>query len=120
MVARSYDINTDDIRKQEYNVVVLPVDLSDKEYIDINSPLSFRGGMNRIFYSQIELTDCEGFVVSNTNFGANNCNITINGGGAIMFANNMHQAAPTISITDNQHAHFANCYVRSTGAVVSA
>lgn len=26
----------------------------DKEYIDINHPLSFRGGMNRIFYSQID------------------------------------------------------------------
>lgn len=74
----------------------------------------------QIFYSQIELTDCEGFVVSNTNFGANNCNITISGGGAIMFANNMHQAAPTISVTNNQHVHFANCYVRGTGATVSA
>lgn len=26
----------------------------DKEYIDINDPLSFRGGMERIFYSQID------------------------------------------------------------------
>ena len=26
----------------------------DKEYIDINHPLSFRGGMDRIFYSQID------------------------------------------------------------------
>jgi len=26
----------------------------DKEYIDINDPLSFRGGMNRIFYSLID------------------------------------------------------------------
>lgn len=26
----------------------------DKKYIDINNPLSFRGGMNRIFYSQID------------------------------------------------------------------
>ena len=26
----------------------------DKEYIDINDPLSFRGGMNRIFYSKID------------------------------------------------------------------
>ena len=26
----------------------------DKKYIDINDPLSFRGGMDRIFYSQID------------------------------------------------------------------
>lgn len=74
----------------------------------------------QIFFSQIDLAACDGFVFSNCNFGANNCNITINGGGAVLFANNMHQSAPTISITDNAHVHFTNCYVRSTGAAVTA
>lgn len=85
-----------------------------------NIPNGFIFDGCQIFFSQIDLSACEGFVFSNCNFGANNCNITVNGGGAIMFANNMHQAAPTISVTDNSHVHFANCYVRSTGAVVSA
>ena len=29
----------------------------DKEYIDINDPLSFRGGMNRIFYNLFGFTE---------------------------------------------------------------
>lgn len=35
MVARSNEIYSDDVRKQEYNVIVLPVDLAESEYIDI-------------------------------------------------------------------------------------
>lgn len=74
----------------------------------------------QIFYSQIYLEDAEGIVISDTNFGETNCNITVDGGGAILFANNMHQSAPTISITDNQNVHFVNCYNRSTGAAIGA
>ena len=35
MVARSYDICTDDVRKQEYNIMVLPIDLESKDYVDV-------------------------------------------------------------------------------------
>lgn len=73
----------------------------------------------QIFFSQIYIDESDGVVVSNCNFGANNCNITISGGGAMLFANNMHQSAPTITITNNSNVHFVNCYVRATGASVA-
>ena len=52
-------------------------------------------------------------------FGDTNNDITISGGGAILFSNNMHQSQPKISVTNNNAVRFVNCYVRSTGAVVS-
>ena len=36
----------------EYAVYISKI--AGKKYIDINDPLSFRGGMERIFYSQID------------------------------------------------------------------
>jgi hypothetical protein len=86
--------------------------------LNCNSGFIFDGC--QIFFSQIYLENTDGIVVSNTNFGANNCNITIVNGGAVLFNGNIHQAQPTITITNNTKVHFANCYVRSTGAVVSA
>ena len=73
----------------------------------------------QIFFSQIDIENSSGVTIANSNFGNVNCSITVNGGGAILFANNMHQADPTKTITDNTHVHFANCYVRSTGAIVT-
>ena len=73
----------------------------------------------QIFYSQVYIEDSDGIVISSTNFGSENCDITVSGGGAIVFSNNMHQTSPTKTITDNNNVHFANCYVRDTGAVVS-
>ena len=73
----------------------------------------------QIFFSQINIEGSEGVVVSDSNFGLSNCDITIANGGAILFANNMHQGAPTINITNNSNVHFVNCYNRSTGAVIS-
>lgn len=73
----------------------------------------------QIFYSQIELEDAEGVVFSNCNFGVSNCDITITRGGALLFANNMHQGSPTITVSSNTNVHFDNCYVRSTGASVT-
>jgi hypothetical protein len=86
--------------------------------LNCNSGFIFDGC--QIFFSQIYLENTDGIVVSNTTFGANNCDITIVNGGAVLFNGNMHQAQPTITITNNTKVHFANCYVRSTGAVVSA
>ncbi len=74
----------------------------------------------QVFYSQIYLENSSGVTISDCNFGANNCSITVKGGGATLFSNNMHQAAPTITVTGNSNVHFTNCYVRSTGAAVSA
>ena len=74
----------------------------------------------QIFFSQIDIEDSDGVVISNTNFGLNNCNIKVVGGGTVLFANNMHQGAPTISITNNTNVHFVNCYNRSTGTVIAA
>lgn len=73
----------------------------------------------QIFFSQIYLEDVEGFNFSDGVFGQANNIITVKGGGLIMFNNNQHQGQPTISIENNNNVHFTNCYIRSTGAVVS-
>ena len=73
----------------------------------------------QLFFSQIDIEDSDGVIVSDSNFGDSNCNITIKNGGVVLFSNNLHQTAPTISITNNNNVHFVNCYVRSTGAVVT-
>lgn len=86
--------------------------------LNCNSGFIFEGC--QIFFSQIYLENTDGIVVSNCNFGVNNCNITIKNGGAVLFNGNMHQGQPTISIINNNKVHFANCYVRSSGAVVAA
>ena len=74
----------------------------------------------QIFYSKINLENSAGIVVSNSNFGSTNCDISIDGGGAILFVNNMHGSQPTITINDNTNVHFTNSYVRSTGAAIVA
>ena len=73
----------------------------------------------QIFFSQIDIEDSDGVVISDTNFGNTNCDIAISGGGVVLFANNMHNGTPTINITDNNNVHFVNCYVRSTGVAVT-
>jgi len=74
----------------------------------------------QIFFSQTVIEDSDGVTFSACNYGNVNCDISIDGGGAVLFIGNMHQEAPTISITSNDHVVFANCYVRSTGEVVSS
>ena len=73
----------------------------------------------QIYFSQIDIEDSDGVVVSNSNFGDTNCDITVKNGGVALFANNLYGAAPTITITNNQNVHFVNCYVKSTGAAVT-
>ena len=73
----------------------------------------------QIFYSQIFLEDAAGMVLANCNFGASNTDITISGGGVVLFANNIHAAKPPITITENDMVHFTNCYVRATGQLVT-
>lgn len=74
----------------------------------------------QIFFSSINIVNSEGIVISNSNFGATNAVINIDGGNTILFANNMHQVNPTININSNTKVYFANCYNRSTGAEISA
>ena len=73
----------------------------------------------QIFFSQTVIENSSGVTFSACNYGDVNCNISVNGGGAVLFVGNMHQAAPTINIVNNTHVVFANCYVRSTGAIVT-
>lgn len=73
----------------------------------------------QIFYSKTIIDDSDGIVFSACNYGNSNCDISVNGGGAVLFIGNMYKAAPPITITNNSHVVFANCYVSSTGAVVS-
>jgi len=73
----------------------------------------------QIYYSQIHLANSDGVVFDGCNCGADNCDITISGGGAIIFANCMYDSDSfTISITNNQNVHFVNCYRKATGAIV--
>lgn len=50
MVVQTDNIITDDVREEEYNVVVLPVDLSDGDYVDIR--LMLPNGQNYIVVSK--------------------------------------------------------------------
>ena len=50
MIARSNEIDTDDVRKQEYNVLVLPMDLQSNDYVDIR--LSLPNGQDYIVLSK--------------------------------------------------------------------
>ena len=72
----------------------------------------------QIFYSKTQINNSDGVVFNGCNYGYSNCDIKISGGGAILFTNNMHQNAPTITISDNSNVHFTNCYNRSSGAII--
>ncbi len=53
-IARSDELDTDDVRQQEYNMVVLPIDLMTGEYIDIR--LQLPGGQDFIVVSKKMVT----------------------------------------------------------------
>ncbi len=73
----------------------------------------------QIFYSQIYIKDSAGICVSACNLGNTNCDIEVNGGGVILFSNNMFEATPPITITNNNQVHFVNCYNHTTGELVN-
>lgn len=74
----------------------------------------------QIFLSQIQIEASDGITFDSCNCGSTNCDITISGGGTIMFDNCIYQAQPTITISNNNNVHFINCYVDDTGAKVSS
>jgi len=50
LIARTDEITTDDLRKEEYNVISLPVDLAPEEYVDVR--LVLPNGQNYIVVSK--------------------------------------------------------------------
>lgn len=72
----------------------------------------------QIFFSRTQIEDTDGVVFDGCNYGLTNCSINITNGGAILFANNMFQGKPNITIVNNDKVHFVNCYNRSSGAII--
>lgn len=73
----------------------------------------------QVFYSKITLINASGVVLDGCNIGLDNCDVSVSGGGAVLFSDCMVQGAVPITVTNNPATHFANCYVRDTGAVWS-
>lgn len=73
----------------------------------------------QIFYSKINLVDSDGIVVTGANFGYNNCNISVSGGGAVLFTDCMVEGNIPVTVTNNSNVRFKNCYNKSTGAEYS-
>ena len=66
LVARSNEIDTDDVRKQEYNTIVLPIDLVTGDYIDVR--LQLPSGQDFIVVSKKRATipDVSGELLTDT------------------------------------------------------
>ena len=66
LIARSNEIDTDDVRQQEYNVVVLPIDLQTGNYVDVR--LQLPNGQDFIVISKKRVTipDVGGEYLTNT------------------------------------------------------
>ena len=69
----------------------------------------------QIFFSKIDIVDSDGIVISDANIGLNNCDVSISGGGVILFSNCMVQGSIPITVYNNNNVHFINCYNRNTG-----
>lgn len=72
----------------------------------------------QFFYSKIHSYDSYGIVFNACDFGYNNCNIIIENGGAHLFANNIFQNKPPITVTGNNKTHFVNNYNKTSGALI--
>lgn len=70
----------------------------------------------QVFYSKINLTDSSGIVISSTNFGLDNCNITVSGGGGVLFSDCMVGGSIPVSVSNNANVRFVNCYQKSGSA----
>ena len=71
----------------------------------------------QIFYAKTEITDSDGIVFSNCNYGSSNCDIEIDGGGLVMYTGDVFGAAPTITVTNNTTVVFNSCYTKAGVAV---
>ena len=66
LIARSNDRVTDDVRIQEYNVVQLPTQIADKEFIDIRLRLPNGSDYIVVSHKQIELPQIDGVETEDT------------------------------------------------------
>lgn len=66
LIARSNEIETDDVRQQEYNTLVLPVDLLTGDYIDVR--LQLPNGQDFIVISKkrVKIPDVDGEFLTDT------------------------------------------------------
>ena len=66
LISRTEDITSDDLRKEEYNVISLPVDLAPGEYIDVR--LMLPNGQNYIVVSKkkVSIPIVNGLYLSDT------------------------------------------------------
>ena len=85
--------------------------------LNCHSGFTFTGC--QIFYSKIDIHNSDGVIFSSCICGNNNCDITVDGGGAILFVNNMYEGQIPINITNNNNVHFVNCYNKFDGSIVS-
>ena len=65
----------------------------------------------QVFYSKIELDNVKGVIFDAFNFGRNEV-IDVKGGALTMFTHCMFGTQPQISVVDNEHTKFINCYTR--------
>jgi hypothetical protein len=84
----------------------------------LNCENGFTFSSCQIFFSKVELIDAIGVVFDSNIFGYSNCDITISGGGAVLFNGNMFQGRPPITVTSNPNVHFVYNYNRTTGVII--
>lgn len=72
----------------------------------------------QLFFSDVEIEDCDGIQFANLN-GGKNVNISVKGGGLVAFDHCIFGTAPIFTITDNPNVKITECYLRD-GSVVEA
>lgn len=73
----------------------------------------------QVFYSKIELKDAQGIVFDGFNFGRNE-GISVEGGGLVLFSSCAFGTAPVVTVTENSHVKFTNCYTRAGTEITGA
>ena len=66
LVARSNEIYTDDVRQQEYNTIVLPIDLTTGDYVDIRMQLPNGQDFIVISKKRVNIPDVNGEYLTDT------------------------------------------------------
>lgn len=67
----------------------------------------------QLFFSKTEIINSSGVVFNSCNYGFTNCNITVSGGGIVLFEGCIFQNTPPINVTSA--TKFINSYNRTTG-----
>lgn len=85
----------------------------------VNCPNGFVFSGCQIFYSKMEINNSDGIAFVGCNIGAQNCDITVNGGNLVMYNSCVFQENPTVNIYANTKVKFNACYNRVTGESIS-